>query len=242
MSEPATAVIAVRVEGTLLAPVALPRIGFIVGDALLHAAQVRLAHPTDWVLRPPAVWEPVPLPVLQQAGVAWTSCVQLPEAVWDTASLAKQPDAQALQAHPDAHGRMALDPGRQYMYRPAVERFPTVWAPRFVVDYAVPADQLEAFLALVGAFPLLSLGRYRHHGYGRIGTVSATQLPHDAAAVVWASDGAPRRPVPAAWCPDPPPRSILRAARLRPPYWFGPEDAAYCPLVHDLYGGPSCRT
>lgn len=224
----------VRVEGTLLAPIALPHKGFIVGDALLHAARIRTLHPDDWVWRQPATWEDVPLPIAQRDGIALASCVRLSHTIWDRVGLSKLTDAQALVAKPSQRGTLDVGSDRQYMYRGAVERFDVVWAPRFVIDYAVPADQLRDFLDLVGVFPLLGLGRRVHQGYGRIGSVTATRLP-DHADPCWAADGAPLRPVPPAWCADPPPRSVLRTVRLRPPYWYGPETVAYCPHPTVLY-------
>jgi hypothetical protein len=230
----------VEVVADLLTPVLPPRAGFMPGDALLHAAAVRRAFPDTWALRRPAVWEPIPLPLAQRDGCYLASCVLLPDAAFSLSSLSKSADTPVLG------GRLRKDNGTpvlkppnhlQYLYKLGIAHFPTLHAPQFRVLFEVPDDDgaLEDLADLLSYWPSLSLGTHRHLGYGRVGAIRHFGRA-DAASAVLTADGTPLRPLPAAWFDTPPPDAVLRRARLSPPYWIGPEVAAYCPRPAVLYG------
>lgn len=221
----------VEVTGTLLAPVVLPAIGFMPGDALLHTAAVRRRYPDTWASRTPDVWEDLPLPVAYRDGVPLVSCITLPGAVRGAATRAKLTDQRVLAGHkesvPEALG---------YMYKGAIMREPTWHAPRFHFWCEVPSALEDAFCDLLADVDRLSLGIWRHAGFGRIGAVGDPRMV-DRPSALLDPDGRLLRPVPAAWHPTPPPAAHRRAVRLAPPYWTGPVHAAYCPLPTNLYGG-----
>jgi hypothetical protein len=228
----------VEVVAELLTPVLPPRAGFMPGDALLHAAAVMRAFPDRWALRRPAEWDPIPLPLAQRDGCWLASCVLLPNATRSTATLSKGSDYPVLGGrHRRKQGALVVEPASDelYLFKPGIASFPALHAPSFRVLFDVPADAVDDLADLISYWPLLSLGAHRHLGYGRIGAIQ-TFGPADAPSAVWDNDGAPLRPVPPSWCAAPPPASVLRRARLAPPYWFGPETLAYCPRPVTLYG------
>lgn len=232
----------IRVTGSLRAPVVLPHIGFMPGDALLHAAAVIQRYPQTWTERPPDVWDAITLPLVQSNGIYHASCVRLLDGVWGRMTLAKAADTPVL-AGPTKRIKkkdrivfvVELPANKQFMYRLAIEEDHTYFAPEFEVLFAVPPSRLAEFESLVALFPRLSLGAHRHHGYGQIGAVRITPAP-ELSTVLTTSDGAPLRPLPTTLFSAPPPASLLRRVRLTPPYWHGQYALAYCPRPVTLYG------
>ncbi len=220
----------VEVTGTLLAPVVLPAVGFMPGDALLHTAAVRQRYADTWATRSPAVWDEIPLPVAYRDGVPLVSCITLPQAVRGTASHAKLTDPLVLAGH-----RAEVPSALSYMYKGAIMQDHTWHAPTFQFWCEVPSDREEDFCDLLEALDFLSLGVRRHTGFGRIGRVSATVV--DQSSALFDPTGRLLRPVPITWHATPPPAAHRRAVRLAPPYWTGPVHAAFCPLPTTLYGG-----
>ena len=221
----------VQVTGTLLAPVVLPAIGFMPGDALLHTAVVRRRYPDTWATRAPDVWKEIPLPVAYRDGVPLVSCITLPGAVRGTATRSKLTDQIVLAGH-----KAKVPDDLAYMYKGAITRVHTWHASDFHFWCEVPPNLEDDFCDLLEGLDLLSLGAWRHAGFGRIGNIRDPDVV-DRPSALFDPEGCLLRPVPTEWHPTPPLAAHRRAVRLAPPYWTGPVHAAYCPVPTTLYGG-----
>lgn len=197
----------------------------------IHSAWLRAMFPNDWHTRKPETWIDASLPVAQEDGVYLVSCAIMDRAVF-------QREAFSQAARDDISGPQRTSD--RYRFRRAMYGFDTVSAPEFTLligAYHSQLRQLQEILTLLGT---LSLGVRRKAGWGEIRSI--TLLDWDTGlSPVLTKDGAVLRPLPAGRFREPPPRSILRDTRLRPPYWQGPTALCYCPTPTTLYGLEASR-
>lgn len=216
-----------RVRLSLLSPIVIPKEGFVLGDALLHAAEVQRRYHNTWLSRRPDVWTDIELPVAKRLGVWAVSCALLPASACSN-GIGRGSASKLLPRGLEIN----VSGDEAFAFKGSIQQWETIHAPEF--ELIAESEDVDTFVELANELPGMSLGSRNHGGWGRIGALLDILEDPDLDSAILAPDGRAWRTIPARELPSRPTRAVLRNGRTRPPYWYGPEEPMWWPLPDDL--------
>lgn len=207
----------------LASPLIFPRTGWLLGDALLHAALARATFPDAADRRDPSVWIDLPLPVDYQDGVPLVSA-WLPPAdpvPANTERLIKRTDETVIPMGNRKSGPL----------KGAAESYLAWGLPWVACFISYQPEHRDALMHLVEAIDRfhLALGQHTRRGYGRIADRFIYQHS-DRTSAIHDLDGRLLRPMPLRSMTLAPHLARQSLAVVHPPYFAGTPEPAWVPL------------
>lgn len=203
-------ILAVRLY--LGSPLALPNRGVVMGDALLHAATVRMKYP-DAARRTPDQWEPIALPVktidTESGPMYAVSAMMTPRMELHTDTIYKR------SSNLFRPGENASGPLKGSMTQLRLVAVPYL---EFLVDTDSP--QINELRVVVDRLARMSVGFKTNIGFGQIVRIAVRRSPLPSA--IAGPDGCVLRPVPVDYAESQGYQGVKRLHAVAPPYFGAP--------------------
>ncbi len=192
-------------------PLALPKRGVLLGDALLHAAATRLLYP-DAAHRTPDQWAPISLPVKTvetEAGPMYAvSAMRTSRMVRHTDTIYKRTWKQFRE-----------NERKSGPLKASMTQLDLVAVP--YLEFLVDSDQIDDLHPLVDRLSHMAVGFKTSAGYGQIVRVAVTRS--EAPSALADIDGTVLRPIPSEYAEAHGYRGVKRLHAVAPPYFAAPE-------------------